>query len=83
MVAVESELKREISSLLKQIVKETIGEDAEVKEEQSEAVFQLFQGRDVTVVLPTSYGKSLCMFAITSLHRFLSGKFKLGTICII
>ena len=53
----------------------TISEKGEVKEEQTDAVFHLFQGRDVTIVLPTSYGKSLCMMAIPTMHKFLTGKF--------
>lgn len=34
--------------------------DYSLKTEQRKAVLQLYEGRDVFVLLPTGYGKSIC-----------------------
>ena len=44
-----------------------------MKAEQKEAVWQLYNGNDVFVWLPTGYGKSLCNSLVQLLHTMASG----------
>jgi superfamily II DNA helicase RecQ len=44
------------------------------KEEQTEAVHSIFNGQDTVCVLNTGYGKSMIFFALSPLHRLITGK---------